>query len=139
MSGELNHERERVIRERFPHYQFPSFLGMEIDKLGYGSARLIMKIRNELTQGMGVIHGGAIAALCDTTVGVALFTMTEKGDKILTVEMKTNFISPADSDVISEAKIIHKGRRTAVGDVEVKKNDGTLVAKALITYYIYRD
>ncbi len=139
MSKELDYLRERAIREKFPEYKFPSYLGMEIDKLSFGTARIIMKFKSELSQGMGAIHGGAICALCDTTVGVALFTMLDEGDKILTVELKTNFISPADDDVVSEAKIIHKGRRTAVGDVEVRKNDGTLVAKALVTYYVYRD
>jgi acyl-CoA thioesterase len=139
MAADLKHEREMAIRDLFPNYPFPTYLGMKIDKLGYGTARLAMRFQNELTQGMGVIHGGAITSLCDTSAGVALCTMIDEGDKILTVELKINFISPADSDIFSEAKIIHKGQRTAVGEVDVIKSDGTLVAKALITYYVFRD
>lgn len=136
---EPDHERDMAIRKQFPNYPFPSYLGIKIDKLGYGTARLAMRFQNELTQGAGLIHGGAITSLCDTSVGVALFTMIDDGDKILTAELKINFISPADSDIFSEAKIIHKGRRTAVGEVDVIKGDDTLVAKALITYYVFRD
>ena len=114
-----------AIRERFPNYPFPSYLGIKIDKLGYGTARLAMRFQNEITQGMGVIHGESMTSLCDTSVGVALFTMVKEDDTILTVELKINFISPADSDIFSEAKIIHKGQRTAVGEVDVIKGDGT--------------
>ena len=139
MAAELDNNREKAIRDRFPIYPFPSYLGMEIDKLDYGFARLRMKFKNELSQGAGFFHGGAITSLCDTSVGVALFTMVDEGDNILTVELKINFIAPADDDIFAEARIIHKGRRTAVGDVDVKKSDGTLVAKALVTYYVFRD
>ena len=85
---------------------------------------------------MGYIHGGAISALCDTSVGIALATMVDDINKLLTVEFKINFLAPADEDVTARAKIIYKGRRTAVGESEVRKKDGTIVAKSLFTFYI---
>jgi len=139
MPVNLDSEKEAMIREQFPHFPFPAFLGMEIEGLQSGIAKLSLKHRPELTQGMGILHGGVVTALCDTAVGVALMTMIADDDKILTLEMKVNFLAPADDDVVSEARIIHKGHKTAVGDVEIKKPDGTLVAKALVTYYVYRD
>lgn len=112
---------------------------MKIDRLEKGLARLALPYSEPLSQGMGYIHGGAITSLCDTSVGIALFTLTEPEDKILTIELKVNFIAPAAGEIFSLAKIIHKGRKTAVGEVDVTDASGVLVAKALITYYIYRD
>ena len=139
MPQKLDAKREAEIREQFPSYPFPMLLGMQIDMLEYGQARLRLPYGQDITQGMGYIHGGVIGALCDTSVAIALFTMLEKDQKILTVEFKINFIAPADKEVRSVARIIHKGRRTAVGDVEVMSCDGVLVAKGLVTYYIIEE
>jgi uncharacterized protein (TIGR00369 family) len=139
MTEQLNSDREKQIRDRFPVYSFPALLGIEIDKLEYGYARLLLPFDQKLSQGMGYLHGGVITSLCDTSVGIALFTMTEPGEKILTIELKVNFIAPADKNIYAQAKIIHKGRKTAVGEVEVTDSLGTLIAKALVTYYVYKD
>jgi acyl-coenzyme A thioesterase PaaI-like protein len=39
---------------------------------------------------------------------------------------------------LAHAKIIHKGSKTAVRDVEVKNEEGKLVAKVIATYSIRR-
>jgi len=139
MPQKLDSAREAEIRADFPRYPFPAYLGIEIESLETGCARLSLKHKPELTQGMGYIHGGVLTSLCDTAVAVALFTITEEGEKILTVELKVNFLAPAAGDVLATAKILHKGRRTAVGEVDVIGADDALVAKALVTYYVYRD
>ncbi len=139
MNKNIDNNRKNKIMADFPHYPFPAFLGLKIEELQYGIARLSLKAREELTQGMNFIHGGALTTICDTAVAVALMTMIDDDDKILTIELKTNFIAPADTDIQAVARILHKGRKTAVGEVDVTKADGTLVAKSLVTYYIYRD
>jgi uncharacterized protein (TIGR00369 family) len=139
MPDKLDSAREAKIRQRFPNYPFPAHLGIEIENLEPGQATLILKHRQDITQGMGYIHGGAITTLCDTSVAVALFTMIEDDEKILTIELKVNFLEPADGDIRSTAKILHKGRKTAVGEVDVTNMSGILVAKALVTYYVYKD
>jgi acyl-CoA thioesterase len=139
MPEKLDSIKEAKIREKFPQYPLPSTLGMEIERLEYGMAGLHLRHKTELTQGGGFIHGGAISALCDTAAGVALHTMIDDADKILTIELKINFIAPASGDIYCLAKIIHKGRKTAVGEVDVTGESGELVAKGLLTFYIFRD
>jgi uncharacterized protein (TIGR00369 family) len=72
-------------------------------------------------------------------VAFALATMIDGGEDMLTVELNVNFMAPADDDIFADAKIIHKGRRTVVGETEVRKADNTLIAKALVTYYLNKD
>lgn len=139
MSEKLSAQREAKIRAEFPRFPFPALVGFSIEKLEYGFARFKVKHRNDLTQGMNIIHGGVTAALCDSAVAFALATMIDGGEKMLTIEMKINYTAPADDDLFAEAKIIHKGKNTAVGEVDVKKADGTLVAKSLVTYHLYRE
>jgi acyl-coenzyme A thioesterase PaaI-like protein len=52
----------------------------------------------------------------------------------VTLEMKINFLLPVKGDVIyGEGRVIHKGTKFAVPDVEVKDSSGRTVAKALVT------
>lgn len=139
MPNKLSDEREAKIKADFPGFPFPALAGFSIEKLEYGFARFKARHRHELTQGMNILHGGVISALCDSAVAFALATMVDGGEKMLTIELKINFIAPADDDIFADAKIIHKGRKTSVGEVEVRKADNTLIAKSLVTYYLYKD
>lgn len=139
MPKKLSPEKEAKIRKEFPRFPFPALAGFEIDKLEYGFSRFKVRHREDLTQGMNLLHGGVVAALCDSAVAFALATMIDGGERMLTVEMNVNYIAPADDNVIAEAKIIHKGKRTAVGEVDVRRADDTLVAKSLVTYYLYTE
>lgn len=102
-----------------------------------GEACLRLPFQGDLTQGNNIIHGGAISTLCDTAVAVALATMIGSFEGMVTIELKINFIAPADGDLLARAMIIHKGKSTAVGEVDVRKQDGTLAARGLITYHLF--
>lgn len=96
-----------------------------------------LKVRRELTQDAGAAHGGVAASLIDSAVGLALCTMLSSQELITTVELKVNFLAPAKPGILrASGKILHKGKRIAVGDGEVRNEKGTLIAKGLVTYMI---
>lgn len=139
MPEAISKEKERKIREEFSKFPFPAHLGVVLENLEYGAARMKLPFRPQLTQGQEYVHGGAITSLCDSCVALALATMIERGEYMLTIELKTNYTAPADGDIFAHARIIHKGNHTAVGEVDVTKSDGTLVAKSLVTYFLNKD
>ncbi|UCC79555.1 MAG: PaaI family thioesterase [Candidatus Zixiibacteriota bacterium] len=136
MTNKIPAEKEKRIREEFGKFPFPALLGVEVESLEHGSARIKLPFRPELTQGQDYLHGGAITSICDSAVALALATMIDRGEYMLTIELKTNYTAPADDDVFAKARIIHKGNHTAVGEVDVSKSDGTLVAKSIVTYFL---
>jgi len=136
MSGKLSREKEQKIRSGYIKFPFPQYLGFELTKLEHGYACIKLPYKKELTQGQNYIHGGAIATLGDSAVAFALATIIDGGENMLTIEFKINYIAPADDDIFAHARIIHKGSKTAVGEADIKKSDGTLVAKSIVTYYL---
>jgi len=53
------------------------------------------------------------------------------------VELKVNFVTPAKPGLLkAKGRIIHKGKRIAVGESEVKDQHRKLIAKGLVTYMI---
>jgi len=71
---------------------------------------------------------------------MALIDLVGPKDRIATIEFKINFIASINKGKLeAHAKIINKGSRTAVGDVEVVNEKGKLVAKLVATYSIQRN
>ena len=127
----------RALKREIIQLPFPSSLGNRVERLKSGFAEVSLKYKKELTQGYGYLHGGVLASLADTAAAFATRTLIEPEDKLVTLELKINYINPAQSDLKAMAKVIHKGRRTVVIDVEVKDKKNHLCAKALVTYVIF--
>ncbi len=136
MGNEGYLEKVRKATNTSPYYRL---LGMEITEIREGESRIQMLFREELTHPYGIVHGGAIASLADSAVAMALIGLVEPKDRITTIEFKVNFFVPiSKGELKAHAKIIHKGSKTAVGDVDVINEDGKLVAKVIATYSIMR-
>jgi uncharacterized protein (TIGR00369 family) len=128
---------ERALRQAVESAPFYQLLQIRLEKIDSGFARFRMPFRNELTQAYGVAHGGAITTLGDTAVAFALMTLIRPGERVTTVEMKINFLSSVTGgELVGEARIIQKGRRLALAEMDVKDETGKWVAKGLATYII---
>lgn len=124
----------RGVTNRSPFYQL---LGMKVLEIRDGKCRIEMPFRKKLTHPYGIIHGGAIASLADSAVAMALISLVKPSDRITTIEFKINFFAPiSEGKLTAKAKIIYKGFKTAVGDVEVINDKGGLVGKVIATYNI---
>lgn len=120
--------------ESAPYYRL---LQLTLERIDIGFARFRMPFRSELTQVYGLVHGGAIASLADTAVAFALMTLVQPGERVTTVEFKINYLRPvSEGEMFAEARVVHKGKRLATADMEVKTENGNLIAKGLATYMI---
>jgi len=127
-------EVEASLRERLDHNPFVRFMGVEVPELGEGYARFTLEIRPDFHNSQGFLQGGVIAALADEAVAYALFSLVPEGEMISTVEMKINFLAPAQQGVLeAQAHIRKRGRTLSLGEVEVTQ-DTRLVAKGMCTY-----
>ena len=127
-------ELETHLRERLANNPFVQFMGVEVPELGEGYARFTLEIRPDFHNSQGFLQGGVIAALADEAVAYALFSLVPEGEMISTVEMKINFLAPAQHGMIEAVAHIRKrGRTLSLGEVEVTQ-DTRLVAKGMCTY-----
>jgi len=137
MGKETYLEQVRKVVNSSPYYRL---LEMEVTEIRAGESRIQMPFKQDLTHPYGIVHGGAIASLADSAVAMALIGLVEPEDRITTIEFKINFFTSIDKGRLeAHATIIHKGSKTAVGDVEVLDEKGKLVAKLVATYSIKRN
>ena len=136
MGKEKYLEQIRKVANNSPYYQL---LGMEIMEIKEGESKIQMPFKQGLTHPYRIVHGGAIASLADSSVAMALISLVEPKDRFTTIEFKINFFAPVSKGSLeAHAKIIYKGSKTAVGEAEVKNEEGKLVAKVIATYSIRR-
>jgi acyl-CoA thioesterase len=132
---EITPEIEAKIRDRFDTNHFPRLLGIEIDALENGTARLSVEVTQKLLQLAGIMHGGAIATLIDTAVAMAIVSVSDAHAKFTTVELKVNYLRPLkEGRVVAFARLIQDGRRIIVAECDVFDPQGKLAAKGLLTY-----
>ena len=99
---------------------FAGAAGFRIVAVEQGSAELVLARRDDLVQFFGHFHGGVITALADQAAGVAVTSGLPKGRIGVTVEIKVNFLSPADgSELIARAKTLKMSGSIGVATVEV--------------------
>jgi uncharacterized protein (TIGR00369 family) len=128
---------ERRCRDSFARQQFMILVGGEIVSLAPGRCVVGLRMRPELTQQRGFLHGGVTAALADTAAGFAAYSLMPAGSSPLTVEFKINLIAPAAGErFIASANVVRSGRTLTIveTDVSAEANGETkIVAKMLAT------
>ena len=79
----------------------------------------------------GMIHGGLLMALADTTGAYCAFlNLPEGAAGTTTIESKTNFLRAVREGVIhASSKPLHAGRTVIVVDTELRDDKGKLVAR----------
>jgi uncharacterized protein (TIGR00369 family) len=126
--------KERINKS--PAYRF---LGMKVTAIGRGYSRLELDCQEEIKNVQGIIHGGIICTLMDSSCGVALGSLLEPGDTLVTLDLRINYISPHREGVlIGEGAVLHMGQHTGVAESAIKDGQGKLIAKGMTTHFVKR-
>ena len=80
---------------------------------------------------MGIVHGGWLSALLDTSMACAVHTLLDAGQSYSTIELKTVFVKPvtaATGILVCEGRLLHAGRRIAHAEGRITDANGNLIA-----------
>lgn len=117
------------------HVPFAKLLGIEVESVEPGYAVLSMPIRPDLKQNHGVAHGGAIAALIDSAMAVAIMPMLAENERTATVDLTIHYLRPlTEGSARATARVVRAGRRVITVSAELFNAKEELAATALSTY-----
>ena len=97
-------------------------LGMDLEYVGEGEARLSMVVRDDMVNGHDLAHGGLIATLADSAFA---FACNSRGVKTVAAGFEISLLRPArlgDRLVASAAERVLRGR-SGIYDVTVRCGD----------------
>jgi acyl-CoA thioesterase len=116
-----------VVRNMLAHDVFSQWLGVEILDVRPARVTLRMAVRQDMTNGFGVCHGGVTFAFADSALAFASNT----GGKV-TVSIENSMTYPAAVRVgdllLAEAEQEASSQRLAYYRVRVTRGDGAVVA-----------
>jgi len=89
----------RVVNKMISNDSFSIWLGIEIIELSEGFCKLQVKIRDDMTNGFKIAHGGISYSLADSALA---FASNSYGFKSLTIESSINYFKKVNSgDILS--------------------------------------
>jgi acyl-CoA thioesterase len=103
-------------------------LGMRMEHVSPGHARLAMPITETMTNGHGICHGGFIFTLADSAMA---FAVNPRGEPAVAQHASITFVRPARVGEVLVAEAVermHAGR-SGMYDVRVATAEGELVAE----------
>ena len=102
-------------------------LGMKIEAMGPGYAKLSMPVRADMLNGFKICHGGFITTLADSAFA---FACNSSNELTLAAGIVVDFVSPANlGDLLTaEASEVTLTGRTGIYDVKVTNQQGQVVA-----------
>lgn len=119
---------------------FEDLVGIRILEASNGRAVLELPFTVKLSQGGGVLHGGALTTLADTAVAMAIKSLLPDGTVFATTSLAMEFIAAVkEGEVRAEASITGPEGREFHGTALLKDHDGRIVAKFCSRFKVARD
>lgn len=111
----------------FARDQASQALGMALEEVRPGYARVRMTVRAEMLNGHGTCHGGIIFALADSAFA---FACNSRGTVTVASGCSIEFLAPAGEgdELVAAAQERSLQGRNGVYDIDVERADGQLVA-----------
>jgi uncharacterized protein (TIGR00369 family) len=88
----------------------------------------------------GTVHGGILCDVADAAMGIAFGTTLAEDVTFTTVELKINFLRPAQTNPLKVlGRVVKGGRRVGFTDCEIRDHQDRLIATATSTCLILPD
>lgn len=119
---------------------FEKLLNISIRKASEGQAELTMPFLIDYAQGAGLMHGGALVALADTAVVMAIKSLLAPGTHFATTSLEARYLLPVKQGVITaKAKIIGKEDRIIKGQAILYNEEDKPVMEFSSTFKMAKD
>ncbi len=108
----------KVVDHMMQHDQFSQWLGIEVLEIKEGYSKIKMIVREEMINGLGIVHGGIAFSLADSAFA---FACNNRNNLSVALDTSINFLKPVHvNDVlIAEAKEIHNGKSTGLYHITI--------------------
>ena len=118
---------EIVQTEMYENDAFSKWLGIELINISRGYAKIKMTIREEMTNGFKIAHGGITYSLADSAFA---FASNSWGEQAVSIETSISHTKPVQIDDVltAETSMKNKSKRLAIYNVTVTNQDEKVVA-----------
>lgn len=124
-----------IVDKMYKHDAFSQWLGIERIEDGPGISILRMTVRDEMTNGFHIAHGGITFSLADSAFA---FACNSPGKKAVSIECDINHLKTVNAGDILIAKAVEVSRSNKLGVYHVKVTNQKEEVVALFKGLAYR-
>ena len=119
------------LRRRVDETPFYGWAGISIVSAREGDVEVAMEAGPGHLNIQGLVHGGLLATLADTAMGLAVRTRLEPGSRHVTIQLGVQFLSAGrPGRIAARGRVVQMGRQIAHAEAEVIDDGGRLLARA---------
>jgi uncharacterized protein (TIGR00369 family) len=108
------------VAASFQQQTIMSTIGASLLSVAPGAVEIGLPFRADLCQQDGFLHAGIVTTIVDSACGYAAYTYMPNAARVLSVEFKVNFLTPAVGDrLVARGKVVRAGRTITVCAGEV--------------------
>jgi uncharacterized protein (TIGR00369 family) len=123
------------LRDLLTGHAFNHLLGFELIRTHRDGITIQCRVRPELLNSAGSLHGGVTASIADAAVGTALYHHFDGARRFTTVEMKVNYFRPVtEGRLLARSRLLRVGSSICVGQVDLADDRRRSVGVAIVTY-----
>jgi acyl-CoA thioesterase len=130
-----NNLPNKVVNQMFENDAFSKWLGIEIIQINEGFCELTLTIREEMTNGFNIAHGGITYSLADSALA---FASNSHGRKCVSVETSISHTKPCLIGDVLTARAVEKSISNKIGIYEITITNQDQVIVALFKGTVYR-
>jgi uncharacterized protein (TIGR00369 family) len=130
-------EAVSALVNRCPYF---TLLSMSIRDIGIGYSLLDIDVQNKHLQPFEAVHGGVFASIIDAAAFWAVFPEVDENVGMTTVDLKVNYLAPAQSGkLIARGRRIKLGKTLSLGEAEVINQENTILAHGTSTLIVLQN
>ena len=117
------------LKERGENEQIATFLGMKLEELSCGFARVSMPMKPEYLNFNGMVFGGIITSIGDQAFAYATNSVITPN---VASQFNIHFIAAVDvkDELVAECHVVKSGKRVCISEIKVTSRQGKLIAMA---------
>ena len=122
-----NQFANEVVNHLMEKDLFSKWLGIEVLEVREGYSKIKMRIRQEMINAFGIVHGGITFSLADSAFA---FACNNRNNLSVALDTSINFMKPGHVDdvLIAEAKEMHNGKSTGLYQISITNQNDHLIA-----------
>lgn len=127
-----------ILAQMMAKDHFSKWLGIKVLSIDVGYCLLEAKMKKEMLNGFGMVHGGVTFSLADSALA---FASNSHGRKAVSIETSITHFKPLyeGEQVLVEAKLENLGNKIATYSVKVKSDKEVTIASFKGTVYRTKD
>jgi acyl-CoA thioesterase len=130
-----NNLPNKVVNQMFENDAFSKWLGIEVIQINEGFCELILTVREKMTNGFNIAHGGITYSLADSALA---FASNSHGRKCVSVETSISHTKPSLIGDVLTARAVEKSISNKIGIYEITITNQDQVIVALFKGTVYR-